>query len=368
MTSTLRSTQGRSPAACPRRWEAEAIEDGRLLGADRASFERHLPTCADCRAEVAALEEIRALLAHAPRPTRTPLQRRAERAAILQRGNERYVGARASRPLRLALAFAAATVVLASGLAFSRAVATRPLAPAVAALGSAIERRAPRFEVLASQRADYQTTYDGNLARVTLRAGVATFRVERLAPQQRFVLTLPDGEIEVRGTRFEVAVEEGQTRAVEVLEGSIELRLGAERRSLLAGQRWQSRGAAVAAWSSGAPAPSDSAVAPSPSASAGPTATGSASVAPPSPGARYAKAIEAYRAGRFAEADAELAAHLRSFPGDPSAEDATFLRAVCHDRLGDRAGAATLAKAYLARYPGGLRAPEAEKLAAGGGE
>ena len=47
-------------AVCAQAWQAEAVEDGRLSGAERESFERHAATCADCRRERLVLAELRA--------------------------------------------------------------------------------------------------------------------------------------------------------------------------------------------------------------------------------------------------------------------------------------------------------------------
>src|SRR5690606_31600289 len=47
-----------SKAACPRLFEVEAMRDGRLAGAERASFERHLRGCVACAREAEALEAL----------------------------------------------------------------------------------------------------------------------------------------------------------------------------------------------------------------------------------------------------------------------------------------------------------------------
>jgi len=52
----------------------------------------------------------------------------------------------------------------------------------------------------------------------------------------------------------------------------------------------------------------------------------------------------------------------RRHPVDARCEDATFLRAVARARRGDAAGASTIAREYLERYPSGLRLHEARRL------
>ena len=47
-----------TPASCPRLFEVEALRDGRLLGAELRSFERHLATCSDCARESELFERL----------------------------------------------------------------------------------------------------------------------------------------------------------------------------------------------------------------------------------------------------------------------------------------------------------------------
>ena len=369
---------------CPRVWEAEAIEDGRLVDADRASYERHAAACAECRRELAVLGEMRATMGCAPAPVRTPLQRRAERAAILRRANGAYMHDDAPRARRrLSFALAVPLLVL-LGFAGRGRLARRHLD---VALGRAASSAAPtpRFEVLDARGAVWSTAIDGAVSRVSLRAGVASFHVEQVAPGRRFLVALPDGELEVRGTRFVVDVEGGSTRSVEVTEGLVALRLtGGTELLLRAGERWSVAGSAAAGWTSTPPSATTSSqpttalalpLAPTSATRAtsttsigapdgAPSTTGSSARGPASRASeRYAEAIGAYRAGAYARADALFAAFVLDFPGDPSCEDAAFLRAICHQRMGDDAGAATLARAYLTRYPAGLRRPEATRIA-----
>jgi TolA-binding protein len=76
----------------------------------------------------------------------------------------------------------------------------------------------------------------------------------------------------------------------------------------------------------------------------------------------FARGIEAFRAGRYDEADSLWKAFVVKHPKDPRAEDVAFLRAVGRVRLGDAQGAATLARAYLDRFPRGMRRREAEAI------
>jgi ferric-dicitrate binding protein FerR (iron transport regulator) len=369
-------------------WEAEAIEDGRLVDADRASYERHAAGCAECKRELAALADVRATMMAAPEPARTPLQRRAERAAILRRANGDYVHAGAPRAFGR-LAFALAVPLLVVLFVVGRGALGRKRLEVSLGQAAGWGAPTPSFEVVDARGAQWSSAIEGHVARVSLRAGVASFHVEHVAPGKRFLLALPDGELEVHGTRFLVDVQAGATRSVEVTEGLVALRLGgAPQRFLRAGEHWSADGttsatsaAPLGTVATPAPPPRNDATAAggtsapltgtTPGTTPGRTggtasaANASASVRPAlSASDRYAEAIGAYRVGAYAKADALFAAFVRDFPGDPSCEDASFLRAVCHQRIGDSAGAASLARAYLARYPSGLRRPEAERIAA----
>ena len=45
-----------SPTACPKLFQAEAMRDGRLGEAERATFKRHTTTCVACAREVELLD------------------------------------------------------------------------------------------------------------------------------------------------------------------------------------------------------------------------------------------------------------------------------------------------------------------------
>jgi outer membrane protein assembly factor BamD (BamD/ComL family) len=72
--------------------------------------------------------------------------------------------------------------------------------------------------------------------------------------------------------------------------------------------------------------------------------------------------MRAFRRGAYDEADRLFERFAARAVGDARVEDADYLRAVAHGRMGDRAGAAKLARAYLDAFPAGLRRREAEQL------
>jgi hypothetical protein len=97
----------------------------------------------------------------------------------------------------------------------------------------------PRFRIFNLANALFESKVEGATVSSSLTRGVAAFQVDRLAANQRFLLTLPDGNLEVRGTRFVVTVEAGKTVGVDVSDGTVALRLqGRAEIVLSAGDRW----------------------------------------------------------------------------------------------------------------------------------
>jgi hypothetical protein len=326
---------------CKRRWEIEALEDGRLFGKDRASLERHMENCEDCTQAVARLRELGTLLAAIPTPESTELARRRARAELLGRANDSLV--KAERPWRAVYAVVPALLALLLVIA----IRSRHTAPA---------SQAPFFEIANLDHADYTTERTDSISRVSLRAGTASFHVEHVKPGARFLVTVPDGEVEVRGTRFVVEVAGGRTRSVSVTEGVVAVRVVGFDGLLRAGERWPQLAPAPAMTTLPSIAPSASAIA----------STSAIAVTPPAPllpGPRFAKAMTAFNAGDYGEADRLFVDFIRAFPSDARVEDAMFLLADGRARRGDAAGAREAARAYLRRFPDGLRAPAAERLA-----
>jgi TolA-binding protein len=272
---------------------------------------------------------------------------------------------------------------------------------------------APSYRIDVSPGASWQTVEQGATLRLRLGSGTFLLDVDKLTAVQRFVLELPDGELEVIGTRFGVRVEPEGTRRVEVTEGRVALRLRETLPiSLGAGETWTAEHEATrvttppsapvaGALTLQAPftseAPSTPAAEPTSNPTAAPPAAAPSepsvakSVAkspakaqrtalpetqpaldvPAAEGAAtagthnddFARAMAAFGAGNYGQAERLFQDFERRHPGDTRREDSMFLRAVARARRGDAAGARAAARQYLDRYPHGLRAPEAERLA-----
>jgi hypothetical protein len=356
-------------APCPRTWEAEAVEDGRLSNGDRASFERHASTCATCAREAEALASLRQTVRQVNRQIPDAVTLRRLRGALLQEAHrQRTRRARSPKRLGAVLVLAAAIAVLLAWGGLDRSRARLAAAPTGVSVADA-----PSFDVLDIDHAAVTSRTDGGATQATLADGIAAFHVAHVQAGRRFLLLLPDGEIEVRGTRFIVSVRDARTQSVEVTEGLVALRLrGLDgERVLAAGERWSlpppstSAGAAPSTTISPAAAPPRAKGRASPPKSrpaAGPDTIDNAGTRAAA-NAQFALAVNAFNEGSYARSDALLESFARRFPGDPRREDADFLRAMCHARLGDSGGAAALARAYLRTFPGGLRRREAEQLA-----
>ena len=383
------------PRRCEWSWMTEALADGRLDPQLEAELRRHAPSCAVCREALAASARVREAMTALPEPVVSDFHHRRVRQQLVVRAGGALFGGGAVRDR------------------------------------GATAAQAPRYDVTGLEDASWMNQERGGTATVTLSRGSAAFHVHHLEAGQRFLVALPDGEVEVRGTRFVVDVEGMTTHYVVVMEGKVALRVrGQPERILIAGQRWEASPQAVGSTSVAATpvavaAPNASAAAASaplavaappvprespqaievpngapsrvassrglgvPTAVApaaprrltpqAPSAIAQPKITPPTPPAEtpvarpeapamseasalFARGVAALRDARYAEADAFLREFLVKNPRDSRAEDAAFLRAVGRSRSGDDAGAAELARDYLARFPQGMRRREAESL------
>jgi len=353
---------------CTRMWEVRAIDEGRLGGADVAAFDRHVRVCASCRAGLAASQELRELARELKPAVPSELDLRRLRGRILK---DAMTASRVSWPrMALGAVSVAAAVALIVGLAGR---VRGPSADAFAATVAAVPGAA------------WTQARDGGLERVVLVDGDLTFRVRKQGAAERFLVVLPDGEIEVRGTTFEVGVHAGRTARVHVDEGVVMVRVHGES-VLTAGQSWVAppedvpparsvdrvpapSSVAPVAESPQAPVVSLSAKAP---ASRSPAAKGLAghagSVAPT--GATdtelfdYERAVGAYRLGKFEQAADLLHSFAVAHPSSSFLDDASFLEASSLASAGHVDAAGVQAARHRARFPGSFHGKDAAILVA----
>lgn len=357
-----------SEPACPRAWELDAYREGSLSEGDALSFERHLRSCPACAASRVSNERLRALAQRLADDGPDALGLRRLRRRIL---DDAAIGPPHPRAPRAGLWIALACLATAMGAwaLGQRGEAAR--APSVAATApSAAATPGPpgplAGTVTPTEKARWSQTRTGDVERVRLDEGTVSVHVRPQLPRERFLVEMPDGEIEVRGTTFEVTVEAGRTTGVRVLEGVVELRLTASPpQRLEAGDSFSSPlGAAVASVAPVAtPLPRSAPKAEAAGAhvvvAAEPDAGATAIPGGDDGTAAYAEALGFLSAGRNEQAATALRAFVEAYPNAAQAEDATFLEAVALARAGRTDAAGLAAEHHLTRFPGSFHRKDA---------
>lgn len=249
-----------------------------------------------------------------------------------------------------------------------------------------------RAQVQASSAADFihSASVDAGINDeiVRLRGGRVSVSVEHLAPDQRFRVVAGDGEVEVRGTAFDVVVVDDRLEGVIVHHGLVAVRLRGESPVEVAGgQRW-TRASGVTKVAVLDPVPSDPVPVPvpvNPSAAPRP-APHPQPVPPPDPlplpvpdplplpepqpeTASDSPTEIAFREGRLALRDGDFGSaadlFLRAIAADPEAplaEDARYWRAVALARAGKDIDAHDTLEAFLLRHPTSMHAGRASLM------
>jgi ferric-dicitrate binding protein FerR (iron transport regulator) len=201
--------------------------------------------------------------------------------------------------------------------------------------------------VHADSSAVWSRSIERDREQVVLERGALFIRVEHHI--SKFVVVLPDGELEDIGTTFSVSVQDGHTTRVSVREGRVVLRLrGLPPVGLAAGETWNPPVQACA------PSAAPAAVEPPPARRA---------TEKRDPAADFRAAIAVLEAGKHAEAAAAFARFGARYPRDPRAQDAAYLRVIALQKLGAADGELKrAAQQYLSRFPAGLRRVEVERL------
>ncbi|MGA3123711.1 MAG: tetratricopeptide repeat protein [Polyangiaceae bacterium] len=365
--------------ACDRFWEIDPYREGRLGPNAAKSFERHLRGCAECRNQADRDERLREIARRLPDPAPSDLALRRLQTRVLR---DVALGAptRAIRRLRLAFAVMAAALGcfavwhhtesrLASHAVATVAGAAAGASPPKAEIGPGSapspDAPAPASElagsVVASPNARWSQTRESGIERVQIEDGAVRVHVRRQVEGERFLVALPDGEIEVRGTTFDVIVEHGATTRVHVDEGLVELRIrGRGTTRLTAGEAWNvpapPNGSASAFRVAAGPARAP-VVAPRTETSVGDT-PGADDVA------AYTAAIQWMQQGQFDRAAAAFHALVLAEPRTLQAQDASFLEAVALARAGRTDAAALAAEQHLAAFPDSFHRKEAAILIA----
>ncbi|HLK37367.1 MAG TPA: FecR domain-containing protein [Polyangiaceae bacterium] len=350
---------------CARSWEIDAYRTGKLGERGARSFASHLRVCADCRRQLRLDQQLRDRMRGWRDEEPDELTVRRLRARVC---HDAATGPkRSSFRLRAAMGLAAAWLVAwgigASVKRYEERPQARVAAVAASSPASGAGPLAPPQTleawagvVLSSQAGRWSQSREAGVERVRLEDGSIRVHVRPQEPGERFLVTLPDGELEVRGTTFEVRVEQGSTRQVSVDEGVVALRLnGRGELRLGAREEWT----APPALARDAP-PATS----RPSRGAFPPASAHYTAAPVDPETAYAAAVRLLSEGSHDEAASAFRAFVRSDPSGEFAEDASFLEAVALARAGRTDAAAVVAEGHLAGYPRSFHRKEAAVLVA----
>jgi len=192
---------------------------------------RHAETCASCAGFIEEIRSLREVYAQLPERSLSDEQHARVRdqlvaAATAQRLDSPHQ-ATAFAPRWALVAGLALALTGASFAAFRRstAVSTEPAPPSAA-------------EVTLVDSAIGHTIQSAPNEVYELVQGLAEFRVNHLPDKQRFRVLVGDEQVEVRGTRFQVLVEQRHFAAVKVFEGRVELTRAGRSLTLDAGQNW----------------------------------------------------------------------------------------------------------------------------------
>lgn len=332
------------------------MRDGRLTGPELVAFARHMNTCRACAKEAKTLDGLAEALRVGPSgEVRDELHVARERTRLLAAFDRSLVSSERRRG-RWFLPVAAAAAALCVFL-LGR---SRP--------GEPIARRSD-----AVIRADADTVWSQHVGTdvetVVLERGALSIHVDH-SPSHlgRFVVELPDGELEDIGTTFIVSAANGHTVRVAVQEGSVLLRLGGRPPlALSAGQTWTSDAGLGAQVEPSVSPPTD---APRTArleprrVERAQTAPPPAAPAPPIPDVsqEFRAAVRSLEAGDACGAATDFATFVTVHPRDSRAEDASYLRIIALQRCGSEEGVKRAARDYLGSYPAGFRRAEVERL------
>jgi len=355
--------------SCDRLWEIDLYRQGQLGAKPARSFDRHLRICTECRTQMDRDEQLRSLARGLS--DRSPgdfvlgrLRARVLRDAALGVTDRAAAGRRWALPLAFVALGVSASLVVAFLQAPRAAGVTKKAATAAPATSEAPP--GPKAEdlagtVVASSGARWSQAREARMERITLEDGAIRVHVRPQIGDERFLVILPDGEIEVRGTTFDVSVEHGATRHVYVAEGVVDLRLHDRATRRLSADEAYDVDAPIRPT---APAPREVGR-PLRAATPAPTAATPAAVdVGDREATAYAAAVEMLRQGNCDQSAAAFHAITLAEPGTPRAEDASFLEAVALARAGRVDAAALAAEHHLASFPDSFRRKEAAILVA----
>lgn len=193
----------------------------------QASLSEHVAGCDRCSAEWNGMQRVRSLARQLPAPAVDASAASAVRSRVLREAiGARRIAGRGRAVAAAAFALAAAAVVV----ALLRGGPGAPPAPALHHHATVTPMDGARFARLGAAPDEV----------IRLEAGRIHVDVTPLTPGERCVVHAGDGEVEVRGTAFDVTVLEGHLTSVHVDHGRVEVRsAGAPPVMLGGGSDWK---------------------------------------------------------------------------------------------------------------------------------
>ena len=318
-------------------------------------IEKHVAACAACAAELATLRELAAEARDLPAP---PGMSDESRAAI----SARLLAAppepqrRETTPARGAIVVTAVAATVAVVIAVVVVpIVRRGAAPeeqARAAPAPASTPRTSRASIRAIGNARFFRAQPPPDEIVRLDDGRIELDVIPLAAGERFRVVTDHGEVEVRGTIFEVLASNRSLRSVSVSRGRVEVRSGSGLSVLDAGDRWEQAPRRRRVRRPAPPRPRPRGTLPVPKPRANQRASAAES-------ALFDRAWSSLRAGNAGDAAATFADLEHRARGRAIEEDALYWRAVSVARTKDSASAGLLFREFLRRFPASSRRGEA---------
>ena len=287
----------------------------------KAALSDHVATCKRCKQVTHGLQQLRDLGQHLGTYVPSETQLEQTRTSLLASHQMREPGLRLAAPQwpwrRLSVGAVGVATAAAAILAW-RLPSRQGETPAADGAATTFHAR-----VLPQPGARFDSM--GTLADevVRLREGDVHFDVSPLVPSQRFRVVAGDGEVEVRGTAFDVSVRGDHLAAVHVDHGRVEVRVnGRPGVTLGAHEDWN----------------------------AGVQTLAPENVDPSASETAFIAGWSAFRATHFAEAVTSFDQVLRLAPDSSLAEDAEYWRAISLARLGSPVARDEL-RAFLRKYP-----------------
>jgi hypothetical protein len=345
---------------CDRLWEIDASREGRLGAGDAVAFERHLRECVECRTQRDRDRDLRGRARRLLDASPDELALRRVRRRLLR-------DVALGEPVRKTAprGWALAGVAVASGLAVFLGVAMTHVPHEELAVKAGVPSSAASAQgapplasesfagsVTPSPGARWWQTRADSIERVRLDDGSVRVHVRPQVTGERFLVALPDGEIEVRGTTFDVSVERGATTRVHVEDGVVELRLAGGGTTRIGVGESVSPAMPPRASTFGGPLRP-------PRPAAAPLEASARDAAAAHPVVDYAAAIRLLRDGHADRAATAFHALAALEPDASQGEDASFLEALALSRAGRADAAAQVAEHHLVAFPASFHRKEA---------